>query len=213
MDSWCKSYSESSPALTSWLQPSDRVIVIQGNLKLIEELRKSSVNYLNICVSPGLLLELEGDKRTVPLSLLKAKPEFNANKMINGSSLISPNKLASVLQQVKGHLSKQCDICFWYENSMYYQKLLDKTSREQRKWPGQEPNIFAWDKESFESFSKSHNLHVVEFSDEVDPLAQSENFLDYKFVNGPDCTININEYNDRKELFDKKHYYICKMAM
>ena len=64
----------------------------------------------------------------------------------------------------------------------------------------------------FDLFLKENALNVLETCVENDPILNNPNFENYQFVNGVDCKIYLSEFENRRELFEKKHYHICTLA-
>ncbi len=212
MEQWCVNYEEGVLQLDSWLHPEDRLVLLNANLSLLNHLRRRGIKCLNLCTSMGLWEELSKDSDCIYSKALSDQSNFNGNKFINGGPLISPSELMNLLSLLKTMLRADAEWCFWYENGLYFQEQIDRTTREQRPWPGQNPKIHAWDSEAFSAFCQTAGFISKEFSIEWDSRKEDANYLNYKVINGIDCRIELPVGSARDPFFAKKHFHICTLG-
>ncbi|MGL1901409.1 MAG: hypothetical protein OCC49_04685 [Fibrobacterales bacterium] len=130
---------------------------------------------------------------------------FKCDAIVLGPQLSYIEDGVGFLKKVHSLLTAHGVIYATVENRSYYQRLIDKSTRELLPWPVHEPKGLSYTQSDIESMISKCELIIKKIEPVMDSLFYNEQYARWQKVNGIDCEVILpNDPELRRSYFIKE---------
>ncbi|MGL1933952.1 MAG: hypothetical protein OCD01_02990 [Fibrobacterales bacterium] len=134
-----------------------------------------------------------------------AQIDFKCDAVVLGPQLNYVEDGVGFLKKIHSLLTAQGVIYATVENRFYYQRLIDKSTRELLPWPVHPPKGMSYTQGEVESMISKCELTLKNIEPVVDSLFYNEQYTRWQKVNGIDCQVMLpNDPEQRRSYFIKE---------